>query len=384
MAPLDLTVYGPVAEPLVHIGLGFAFGFVLERAGFGSAKKLTSQFYLNDMSVLKVMFTAIVTCMVLITATTAVGAVDYEKLWVNPTFLASGIVGGLIFGAGFALGGYCPGTALVAIATLKLDALGFVVGVLGGIFTFGYSLPLVDHFFNDVTSYGRFTLGEWLGLPMPAVTALALGMALCFFAAAEAVERWMAKLKGQELERKRSVWPRMMAASLGALSLVTLLVWNPLQSTRTRSRQATVQRNISSRSVAIEAIELSDLMRDRTLATTTFDIRPESEFNRFHLLDAELLAKTELGKIVSVPEKTIKIIIAATEDEAKDAYFTLASAGVQNLYWLHDGMNAWQQMLNRGQPQGASPKHDERIASSYTHKVKRPGGGAAKSGGCGG
>jgi len=366
----------------VHVGLGFAFGFVLERAGFGSAKKLTSQFYLNDMSVLKVMFTAIVTCMVLITATTAVGAVDFEKLWVNPTFLASGIVGGLIFGAGFALGGYCPGTALVAIATLKLDALAFVAGVLGGIFTFGYSLPLVDHFFNDVTNYGRFTLGEWLGLPMPVVAALALGMALCFFVAAEAVERWMARVKGHKLERKRSLWPRLMAASLGALSLVTLLLWNPLQSTRTRSRQATVERNIFSRSVAVEAVELADLMRDRTLATAVFDLRPESEFNRFHLLDAEPLANRELGKIVSVPEKTIKIIITATEDEAKAAYRRLAMSGVQNLYWLQDGMTAWQQMLERTPIVPA--KHDARVASNYVHKVKRPGGGAAKSGGCGG
>jgi rhodanese-related sulfurtransferase len=143
-----------------------------------------------------------------------------------------------------------------------------------------------------------------------------------------------------------------------------------------------VERNIFSRSVAVEAVELADLMRDRSLATAVFDLRPESEFNHFHLLDAEPLANRELGKIVSVPEKTIKIIITATEDEAKAAYRRLAMSGVQNLYWLQDGMTAWQQMLERSP--NASPKHEERVASNYVHKVKRPGGGAAKSGGCGG
>ena len=397
MAPLDLALSAAWVEPAVHVAIGFGFGFILERAGFGSAKKLTSQFYLNDMSVLKVMFTAIVTCMVLITATTAVGAVDFEKLWVNPTFLASGIAGGLIFGAGFTLGGYCPGTALVALATLKLDGLAFVAGVLGGIFTFGYSLPLVDHLFNDVTNYGRFTLGDWFGMPMPWVAVMALGMAFCFFVAAEFVEKWMRRGVPQAAPRP-SLWPRTMAVGLGALSLATLVFWSPLQATRSRSRQAVIERNILEQKVAVEAAELSDLMRDRGTAFALFDLRPEREFNRFHLIDAERVEPRDLGKLVSVPAKTIKIMIASSELEAQSAYRRLALAGVENAYWLHNGLNAWQRMFESQQPSGTilaaalgaeqpasrPPMHGHLEAGSYVHKVKRPGGGAARSGGCGG
>jgi rhodanese-related sulfurtransferase len=398
MAPLDFAQSAVWVEPVVHVGIGFAFGFILERAGFGSAKKLTSQFYLNDMSVLKVMFTAIVTCMVLITATTAIGAVDFEKLWVNPTYLASGIAGGLIFGVGFTLGGYCPGTALVAMATLKLDALAFVAGVLGGIFGFGYTLPLVEHFFNDVTNYGRFTLPDWLGLPMPWVAAMSLAMALGFFAAAEWVETWMRRRSEQARVLERLIWPRAMAGGLGALALLTLIFWSPLQGTRTKSRQAAVERNIANGTVAIEAAELADLMRDRGSAYAIFDIREEGDYNRFHLIDAERVASNGLGKIVSVPAKTIKIIVAPDEGVAKNAYRTLAMSGVENLYWLQGGVNSWMALvepqhetgviltaaLGAEQPASRPSMHGPLVKGTYAKKIKRVGGGAAKSGGCGG
>ena len=120
MAPYDVVTWGSWGEPVVHFDLGALFGFVLERAGFGSAKKLTSQFYLRDMSVLKVMFTGIITAMLLVYWTVGFGFLDLERVWVNPTYLGSGILGGLLFGFGFVVGGYCPGTALVAAATLKI------------------------------------------------------------------------------------------------------------------------------------------------------------------------------------------------------------------------------------------------------------------------
>ena len=398
MAPLDFAQSAAWVEPALHVGIGFAFGFILERAGFGSSKKLTSQFYLNDMSVLKVMFTAIITCMVLVTATTAVGAVDFQKLWVNPTYLASGIVGGLIFGVGFTLGGYCPGTALVALATLKLDGLAFVAGVLGGIFTFGYTLPSVDHFFNDVTNYGRFTLSDWLGLPMPWITLAAVAMALGFFVAAEWVERWMRSKGDGAAASSRSMWPRVMAASVGALAVLSVALWAPLSGVRTKSREAVIERNIAEQKVAIDAAELADLTRDRGVAFAVFDIREESEFNRFHLVDAEWVAATDSARIVSAPAKTIKVLIALNEEAASVAYRRLAIAGVENLYWLHGGVLAWQRLIDEHeghstilaaafggeQPASRVPVHAKAFAGTYVKKIKRVGGGAAKSGGCGG
>ena len=115
--PLQLeTLIGKPLMFLVFGLIGFAFGFVLESAGFGNSKKLAAQFYFKDMTVLKVMFGAIVTAMVLLFITVGLGILDFNLVWVNPTYLASGILGGLIMGVGFIIGGFCPGTSLVAMA----------------------------------------------------------------------------------------------------------------------------------------------------------------------------------------------------------------------------------------------------------------------------
>jgi hypothetical protein len=191
MAPFDVAAWGGWGEPVVHTIIGFLFGFVLERAGFGSAKKLSAQFYLGDMAVLKVMFTGIITAMLLIYWTVGIGWMDFERLWVNPTYLGSGIVGGLLFGVGFLVGGYCPGTALVSMATLKLDGLMFVVGVLGGIGIFGFTIAPLDNFWTHSGAHGTLTLFDWLGVSPPTAVVLAVLMALGMFAGGEYVERWM-------------------------------------------------------------------------------------------------------------------------------------------------------------------------------------------------
>ena len=71
-APFMLTY------PLVALLLGIGFGFVLESSGFGDSRKLAAQFYFTEMRVLKVMFTAIVTCMLLLVWTWSVGWLDFD------------------------------------------------------------------------------------------------------------------------------------------------------------------------------------------------------------------------------------------------------------------------------------------------------------------
>jgi uncharacterized protein len=178
--------------------VGFGFGFVLEGAGFGSAKKLTGQFYLRDMTVLKVMFTAIVTAMLGLTVLRAVGVLDFDSVYVNPTHLGPQVVGGLIFGAGFVIGGYCPGTAVVGAATGKLDALTFLVGIGAGVLAYATTYPRIEAFAKS-GSGERQLLTDWLHLPYAVVAILVTLMALGMFAGAEWIEKWMAK-KGEKAE----------------------------------------------------------------------------------------------------------------------------------------------------------------------------------------
>jgi hypothetical protein len=115
---------------------GVLFGFVLENAGFGSPAKLTAQFQLRDWSVFKVMFTAIVVAAVGLYVLKAVGLLQADAVFVPTSLLMASAVGGAFVGAGFAVGGYCPGTSVVGLFSGRLDALVFLVGLLLGTVAF--------------------------------------------------------------------------------------------------------------------------------------------------------------------------------------------------------------------------------------------------------
>ena len=108
MFPLSSTIeFSTGASLALAVLLGLGFGFSLERAGFGSARKLTAVFYLWDMAVVKVMFTAIVTAMAGLFVLSSAGLMDLSELYLEPTNYAAQILGGLVFGVGFLVGLTC-------------------------------------------------------------------------------------------------------------------------------------------------------------------------------------------------------------------------------------------------------------------------------------
>lgn len=99
-------ILGPEFGLFVAVAVGILFGFFLERAGFGSPKKLTAMFYFRDFAVLRVMFTAVVVAMAGLLVFGAAGAVDFAGLAVPATYLWPQAAGGLLIGLGFVVGGY--------------------------------------------------------------------------------------------------------------------------------------------------------------------------------------------------------------------------------------------------------------------------------------
>lgn len=189
MAPWDLAAqFGDIVTWAIYLLIGFAFGFILESAGFADARLLAAQFYWRDLRVIKVMFTAILVAMVLIFWSSALGWLDYDDIWVNPTYIWPGIVGGLIMGVGFVFGGFCPGTSLVGIATLKVDAIWFVGGVVVGIVGFGETVSLYNDFWHS-GHLGRLTLPGWLDLPAGAVVLSLVVMSLLILWIGDIVRR---------------------------------------------------------------------------------------------------------------------------------------------------------------------------------------------------
>lgn len=181
MGPFDLAgILGVTGSYLVYLAIGFGFGFVLESTGFADARNVASQFYFREFRVIKTMFTAIVVAMVLIFWGSALGWLDYEQLWVNPTYWWPGIVGGLLIGFGMVIGGYCPGTSLVSTATLKVDGMLFLLGVVTGIVTFGETVSFINDFWH-AGSEGRFILPDLLNMDVGWVVVLCVILALVMF-----------------------------------------------------------------------------------------------------------------------------------------------------------------------------------------------------------
>ncbi len=183
--------FGTDVSLIIAFIIGIAFGFALERGGFGRATILAAQFYFSNMRVLKVMFTAIVTAMLGLFFLSVIGFLDLSLIYLTPTNVMPNLVGGLVAGVGFVIGGYCPGTSIVAVATGKIDALVYVIGMLFGIFVFGEMFPSIENFFNS-TAMGSVTLPQFLNIPYGVVVFLVVLMAVGAFASAEWGEKKMA------------------------------------------------------------------------------------------------------------------------------------------------------------------------------------------------
>ena len=169
--------------------LGFGFGTALEKAGFGSARKLTAQFYLHDMAVYKVMFTAVVTAMFLVQLSAALGWLDFKMVFVPPTYVWPQIVGGLLLGIGFVVGGYCPGTSMVAVASGKLDGMVYVLGFFAGLAVFPYLFDGLGGFYS-AGGLGVVTLFDWVPLPPLLFAAIWVVVAAASFFGVVRLERW--------------------------------------------------------------------------------------------------------------------------------------------------------------------------------------------------
>jgi rhodanese-related sulfurtransferase len=339
--PLPLAeMLGKPLEFLVYLAIGFSFGAVLEMSGFGSSPKLAAQFYFKELTVLKVMFTAIIVAMVLIFLASGLGLLDYERIWVNPTYLWPGIVGGLIMGVGFILGGFCPGTSLVALATLKLDGLFFTLGSLFGIFLFGETVGLYDVFYNS-SFMGRFTIPDWLGLDTGVVVLLVVLMALFMFWGSELLEKkFGAKDPAQA--------PKLRFGAAGALVLLavgTIVIGQPDTAARWQRIAAEKEQQLANREVQVQPGEVLATMHDHRLKLVLLDVRQEADYNLFHLFGAQ---RVEPGDLMEMSREwrhaaanTVFLVMSNDELAATEAWKVLSAEGVPNAYILEGGINNW-------------------------------------------
>ena len=180
--------FGSGTSLLIALVIGIFFGFFLERGGLGNATKLVGQFYFYDMTVFKMMFTAIITAMLGLFWLSYFGFLDLSLVYLIPTYIVPQIVGGFIFGVGFVMGGLCPGTSCVSLTTGRLDAVVLIFGMIFGIFVFGECFPLIRNFYYS-TAMGDATFPQLFNVSYGVTVFMAVIIALGGFVAAEKIEK---------------------------------------------------------------------------------------------------------------------------------------------------------------------------------------------------
>ena len=189
MMPLSETgSFGPVATLLAAPIIGFAFGWFLERGGLGHAPKLAGQFYFTDLTVFKVLFSALLTAMLGAFWLDWLGLLDLDLVYLPETFVLPQAAGGVLFGGGFLVGGLCPGTSCVAAASGRLDGAAVIGGMLLGVVAFNVAFEWIAPFYNS-TPLGAAAFPELLGISRGAGVALVTAVALAAFAAVALFER---------------------------------------------------------------------------------------------------------------------------------------------------------------------------------------------------
>ncbi|HPE76159.1 MAG TPA: YeeE/YedE thiosulfate transporter family protein [Draconibacterium sp.] len=177
---------------LIGFIIGIGFGFALEQAGFSSSRKLAGMFYGYDTTVLKVFFTAAIVALVGSQFLSFFGLLDLSLVYVNPYFIGASIVGGIIMGAGFVMGGFCPGTGISALSIGKIDALFFLFGGFAGAFLFAETYPIIENF--AISGFkGPMKVDEWMGISPGLFTFILIVAAAFLF--------WMAELAEKKFSR---------------------------------------------------------------------------------------------------------------------------------------------------------------------------------------
>jgi uncharacterized protein len=177
---------------LIAFLIGTGFGFALEQAGFSSSRKLAGMFYGYDTTVIKVFFTAAIVALVGSELLGYLGLLDIGRVFVNEYYKVAAIAGGVIMGAGFIMGGFCPGTGLSAMSIGKIDAMVFVAGGLTGAFLFAESYPVIQNIANGYYE-GPAKINEVLGINAGLFTFLLIAAAVVMFWLAEKAEKRFAR-----------------------------------------------------------------------------------------------------------------------------------------------------------------------------------------------
>ncbi len=343
MAPfIPQGLVNPELNLFFALIIGFGFGYILEQAGFSSSKKLAGVFYGYDFVVLRVFFTAGITAMTGLIFMSYLGWVDMDLIYINPTYLWSAIVGGVIMGFGFILGGFCPGTSVVAAVIGKIDAMVFIIGAFIGIFIFG-------HFYSYFEPIYK---GSYLGQPF---IYDSLGMSKKWFAFFLALMALMAFIFTKILEDKTNKVdykkfddrPNYTMPAFLLMVLMIIYLFLPAErasSFKERSPEAVLEM-YNSQEYHVDAVEVAYRIIREEAECVFIDVRDSESANRFMMPGAiniplKSLLDNQYRSILSDRNQK-KLFYSDGESSAANAWMIAARAGYDNIYILKGGLNGF-------------------------------------------
>jgi rhodanese-related sulfurtransferase/uncharacterized membrane protein YedE/YeeE len=351
---------------IIAIVIGIAFGFTLERAGLGNARKLAGQFYFTDFTVFKVMFSAIVVAMLGAFWLSRLGVLDLRGVYVPETWLVPQLIGGLLFGAGFVVAGLCPGTSCVSAATGRGDGLAAVGGMFFGILVTGLAFTPLQRFYES-TSRGSFTLPDLLGVPYGVVVFAIVVMALAAFAG---LRRLAATGDGSPATHRAL---GSVALVLGALAAFAGSPYRETLDVKQLAGEVTREED------HVTAIELATWIKDRKPGLRVLDLRPEAEFDEYHIPRAENVAFDALLQTRYASTDTL-VLISDGGAHAAQGWVFLRALGHQHVYFLRGGLGEWlDEVMNPAKPTaltryfGGVPRSGKDTQSNTVRNMRRRG-----------
>ena len=318
---------------LLAIPVGVAFGATLERVGLGRARTIADQLSARDFTVLKVMFSAIVTAMLGIFWASRLGWLDLSRVAMPTTDVVPQLVGAVLFGAGFALASLCPGTACVSAATGTRDGLVTIGGLFAGTLVTSLLWTQLGTLAERAPAENA-TLATDLGLSPGLVVAIITLVALIVI-----------PLSDRIAARRRSERPAAARAPLRlsplaaiALALGTLAAASGKIPTSTVVPHTVAEADADADHVG--AVVLAQWIRDRKPQLRIIDLRTGLAADDYRIPGAVDVPLERIPQLDAHAGETI-VLYADGSGQAAQAWTLLRARGV-NAVVLRDGMAAWE------------------------------------------
>jgi thiosulfate/3-mercaptopyruvate sulfurtransferase len=335
--------------------IGFFFGMCLEKAGFGCSKRLSGIFYFRDMTVLKVMFSAVITTAIGFSLLAGFKLISTENVYILNTFYFAQITGGVLLGIGFVTGGWCPGTSAVGTASGSIDALLFIIGAIGGSILYNEVYPFISGL-KTIGSCGTHFAYDDLGMSRALFVTLFTFIGVCCFWGVEYLEKKRFN-KGQYFNS-----PFLKAYSILLLAgAATLFIFSDSDAALTqRLTQAQEAKD------HISAVELADRLISGDKNLLLIDVRSAGEFKDFHIKGALNCPLDQLNSL-KTEAKSYKTVVLYSNGAAHavQGQMLLESEGVKNILVLNGGLNEFIEQCLKPVSLRKAPVPDEAKVNRY-------------------